>query len=297
MSNNNTMNISPQNISGTCNYKCAYSFKYPTSNSTATNYGTKIELTYEADANPPAKYNNVKMKVDEIMIVSPSVHLFNNANTDAEIIITHTPNNSAGNPLYVCIPINTSGISSKASQIITEIINAVSTGAPSIGERVNQGISSFTLDDIIPMEPFYTYNSDSIDYIAYGLQNAISISADTLKKMQAFLRPYDRDNFKSDALLFLNQDGPTTNDGGGGNEIYIDCNPTGNSEEEEEVTNVNVKSATNNDIGNLFSNPIFTLLLSSVIFVVIILLIYNILTYVTTGSVPTTFVGKRLVAN
>ena len=294
MSNNNTMNISPQNISGTCNYKCAYSFKYPTSDSTATNYGTKIDLTYEADANPPAKYNNVNLKVNEIMIVSPSVHLFNNANTDAEIIITHIPNNSAGNPLYVCIPINTSGISSKASQIITEIINAVSTGAPSIGERVNQGISAFTLDDIIPMEPFYTYNSDSIDYIAYGLQNAISISADTLQKMQAFLRPYDSDNFNSDALVFLNPDGPTTNsDGGGGNEIYIDCNPTGNSEEEEEVTNVNVKSPINNDIGSLFSSPIFTLLLSSVVFVILILLIYNILTYVTTGSVPTTFVPHK----
>jgi len=288
------MNISPQNISGTCNYKCAYSFKYPTSDSTATNYGTKIDLTYEADANPPAKYNNVNLKVNEIMIVSPSVHLFNNANTDAEIIITHIPNNSAGNPLYVCIPINTSGISSKASQIITEIINAVSTGAPSIGERVNQGISAFTLDDIIPMEPFYTYNSDSIDYIAYGLQNAISISADTLQKMQAFLRPYDSDNFNSDALVFLNPDGPTTNsDGAGGNEIYIDCNPTGNSEEEAEVTNVNVKSATNNDIGSLFSSPIFTLLLSSVVFVILILLIYNILTYVTTGSVPTTFVPHK----
>ena len=62
MSNNNTMNISPQNISGTCNYKCAYSFKYPTSDSTATNYGTKIDLTYEADATPPAKYNNVNLK-------------------------------------------------------------------------------------------------------------------------------------------------------------------------------------------------------------------------------------------
>ena len=37
------MNISPQNITGTCNLKCAYSFNYNTSKSTATNYGQYIQ--------------------------------------------------------------------------------------------------------------------------------------------------------------------------------------------------------------------------------------------------------------
>jgi len=282
------MNISPQNISGTCNYKCKFSFNYQKSNANATNYGSAILLSYEVGTTPPVTYNNVKYNVGQIMIISPSAHLFNNTPTSAEIIITHEPVNG-GNKLYVCIPISTSGASTKASQIITEIIIAVSTGAPSQGERTNQGISEFSLNTIVPMDEFYTYNNDNsnLDVIAYGLKNAISISEDTLTKLTAIIQPFTNTLFHSGPLLFFNPDGPTSGTGGDG-EIYIDCNPTGNSEEDVDVTYDNVKPATKFDLGNLFSNPIFMLILSSIFFVIIILLVYTFLKYLTTGQVDFT---------
>ncbi len=69
--------------------------------------------------------------------------------------------------------------------------------------------------------------------------------------------------------------------GEGDGEIYIDCSPTGNSEEEINVTNVNVKSQTQNDLGSILSSPVFTILISSVLFVVVILLMYKMLMYMT----------------
>ena len=60
------MNISPQNISGTCSYKCAYSYNYQKSNVTATNYGSTILLSYEVGTTPPVTFNNIKYNVREI---------------------------------------------------------------------------------------------------------------------------------------------------------------------------------------------------------------------------------------
>jgi len=272
------MDISPQKIAGTCNLKCAYSFKYQKSKSVATNYGTKIVLTYEVGTNPPATFNNIKYKVDQIIITCPSLHLFNSAKADAEIMIVHTPV-SVGNQLYVCIPINTSAPTTSGSTIITEIISAVAVGAPTQGERTSQGISEFTLDNIIPRVPFYTYSAANIDFIVYGILNAISISTDTLTKLTNILAPLPQISFPGGPLLFLNPNGPTMGEGDG--EIYIDCSPTGNSEEEINVTNVNVKSQTQNDLGTILSSPVFTILISSVLFVVVILLIYKMLMYMT----------------
>jgi carbonic anhydrase len=282
------MNISPQNISGTCSYKCAYSYNYQKSNVTATNYGSTILLSYEVGTTPPVTFNNIKYNVGQIMLVSPSAHLFNNTLASAEIIITHIPV-TGGNKLYVCIPISTSGASTKASQIITEIIIAISTGAPSQGERTNQGITEFSLNTVVPMTEFYTYNNNTanLDVIVFGLKDAISISEDTQAKLNAIIQPYTNTLFLSGPLLFLNPDGPTSGTGGDG-EIYIDCNPTGSSDEEVDVTYDNVKPVTKFDLGNLFTNPIFLLIMSSLVFVIIILFVYTFLKYLTTGQVNIT---------
>lgn len=278
------MNISPQNITGTCNLKCAVSFNYNTSNSTATNYGQYIQLTYEASSTPQITYNTAKYNVSTIQLYSPSLHLYNNAKADAEIIISHTPING-GNQLVVCIPINTSGSTTDGSQIITDIFKAVSSNAPSMGTSTTQGIKEFTLNDIVPMKPYYSYTMESKDFIVYGIQYAISVDNKALETLKKCIKP-NSITLPSGPSLFSNPDGPSSSNVGDGS-IYIDCQPTNSSEEEIEM-NVNIKSPVSYDVGSymldILNNPIFLILCSSIIFVIILMIIHKLISHFTSDS-------------
>ena len=278
------MNISQQNITGTCNLKCAYSFNYNTSNSTATNYGQYIQLTYEASSTPQVTYNTAKYNVQTIQLYSPSLHLYNNAKADAEIIVSHTPING-GNQLVVCIPINTSGSTTDGSQIITDIFKAVSSNAPSMGTSTTQGIKEFTLNDIVPMKPYYSYTMESKDFIVYGIQYAISVDNKALETLKKCIKP-NSITLPSGPSLFSNPDGPSSSNVGDGS-IYIDCQPTNSSEEEIEM-NVNIKSPVSYDVGSymldILNNPIFLILCSSIIFVIILMIIHKLISHFTSDS-------------
>jgi len=290
------MNISPQNITGKCNLKCAYSFNYNTSKSTATNYGQYIQLTYEASSTPQITYNTAKYNVGSIQIYSPSLHLFNNAKADAEILISHTPING-GNSLLVCIPINTTGSTTDGSQIMTDIIKAVSSNAPSQGTSTTQGIKDFTLNDVVPMKPYYSYTTDGnkSDVIVYGIQYAISVDKTSLETLKKCIK-LNSQTFPSGPSLFSNPDGPSSSNVGDGS-IYIDCQPTNSSEEEIEM-NVNIKSPVSYDVGSymleILNNPIFIILCSSIIFVIILMIIHKLITHFTSdnGIIPSSTTHK-----
>ena len=290
------MNISPQNITGTCNLKCAYSFNYNTSKSTATNYGEYIQLTYEASSTPQITYNTAKYNVGSIRIYSPSLHLYNNAKADAEILISHTPING-GSTLHVCIPINTSGSTTDGSQIMTNIFKAVSSNAPSQGTSTTQGINDFTLNDVVPMKPYYSYTKEnsSTNFIVYGIQYAISVDKTSLETLKKCINQNSQ-TFPSGPSLFSNPDGPSSSNVGDGS-IYIDCQPTNSSEEEIEM-NVNIKSPVSYDVGSymleILNNPIFIILCSSIIFVIILMIIHKLITHFTSdnGIIPSSTTHK-----
>jgi hypothetical protein len=198
--------------------------------------------------------------------------------------------------LLVIIPISAAGVASNASSILQNIVSAVSTNAPSQGNNTAQGINEFTLNDVIPMKKFYTYSLNGMmDVISFGIGDAIYISSDTLNKLQQCITP-TKEAFPA-AELFINRDGPSTGDFGG-SDIYIDCQPTGSSEETQNV--VNIKAPINNDISSnvlaFLFNPVVMLILSSIIFVIVILIIYKGLKYISgdTGSPPNATSGGKL---
>lgn len=281
------MNISPQNVVGTCNYKCAMSFDYPVSSCTATNSGNYVTLSY-SNSTAPVMFNKKKFTLAESVIYSPSLHSYNNMRADAEIIILLTPA-EGGNILYICIPISTNGTSNNASNILSQIIQSVANGAPSQGGSVSQGINDFTLNDFIPMKEFYNYTSDDaqLEFVAFGLQNAIYISQSNLTSLQKLIKPFTGVAFPSGPSLFLNPDGPTKGNGVTSDNIYIDCQPTNASDEETNEV-VSLKANTNFDVGNTFIeilfNPIFLMFLFAFVFVIIIMLIHKGLVVLTGGS-------------
>jgi len=272
MSNQNqNINISANNIAGKCDLKCSYSFKYSSSNSTAKNNGVVINLTYDSSSVPPVIYNTQKYNVSTIMIVSPSLHLFNNVSMPGEIIIEHVPV-KGGNNLNICIPLSSSTNSSSASSLITEIIQTVSTNAPSEGDSTNLNISDFNLQTIIPVKPYFAYSSGQNDYIVFSELEAIPLSSNTISTLQQIIQPFSLP--MPDAPLFYNSKGPMSGlqigDG-----LYISCQPTGSSEEETPVAYD--KNTTSTDYSNIWNSPVFKILIAIIVGIILFaIIIYGI---------------------
>jgi hypothetical protein len=230
--NTTSINISRQNVTAVCDLKCAYNFKYPETSLTANNQGSLIIFSFDQTNTPPVVYNQQKYNVDTMMLVSPSIHIFNGATTSAELIITHTPV-LGGNQLAVCVPISQSSDSNAASNLVTELIQSVSTNAPAQGETTTINIEGgFILNTIVPVKPFYSYTGDdNTDYIVFDILDAIALNSDTLTSLTQIIQPYPLPT--PGGNLFYNKNGPNLSNVGDG--IYIKCKPTGSSTDEVPV--------------------------------------------------------------
>ena len=265
------INISSTNVKGKCDNKCSYAFKYSESSSTAKNNGVLINLTYDSTSVPPVVYNSEKYIVENINIVSPSIHTFNNVSMPGEIKISHTPQ-SGGIPLKVCIPFTSSSESSSASQIITDIINKVASNAPSEGDSTNLNMN-FSLQQIVPRKPFFVYTGEysgvNANWIVYGELEAIPLSSTTITTLQQIIQAFPIATPGGD--LFYNSKGPISGlqlgDG-----IYISCQPTGSSEEETSVEYD--KNSTSFDFSNIFESPIFKSIIIIIIGCLLLIIIF-----------------------
>jgi len=112
-------------------------------------------------------------------------------------------------------------------------------------------IADYTLEYFVPGNtPFFSYTNtnDNAYYIVFGMDNAIFVNPDVIKNLQSVISPYYTNPTYSNTVvspnitaniypLFLNQTGGTnlltTNLS---DEIYIDCQPTGSSTQQTNVT-------------------------------------------------------------
>ena len=277
-----SINISPKNVEGKCDVKCSYQFKYPETSLTAKNNGVFISLTCDNSTNPSVLYNFEKYNVAKILIVSPSVHLFHDETANAEILIEHEP--VLGGPkLLVCIPIKESSNTTTASSLITDIINDVSTNAPSEGETTTINISDFTLENIVPKKPFFSYtgidiNNSDAEFVVFGLIESIPLSSDTLTSLSQIIKASP---IKTPGnSLFFNSSGPNSKPDDG---IYISCNPTGSSTDETDVSYS--KNSSNNNLGALFKNPLVQLILQIILGCILFVGIFLALNYAYNAAV------------
>jgi len=157
---------------------------------------------------------------------------------DAELIIEHNPVNG-GELLRVCIPISAAtGKSAGSNDVLANIVKSASSSAPAKDNKTN--ISNVSLQQLIPNKQFYSYynstSSLSGDYIVFGVLNALSLNDATLSTLSKIIQPFTV-TMKGESL-FLNTKGPNTSkeqvDGDG---IYIDCQPTGSSDETIDIVN------------------------------------------------------------
>ena len=247
--NQNTMNITQRSVYGRCNLKCSFSSKYEISNSSATNNDIYVSITYDKQSMPPVVFNYQKYNVSTIKIYSPSLHLYDGAMVQGEIIIEHQPVTS-GSVLNVCIPIVQSSDNSKAGQIVSQIIEKVSANAPSKGNTTKLNLDSFTLQNIIPNKPYFNYtNQAGVNHILFSKLDAIPVNQTLLTSLSKIIKPFQLTI--PETKLFFNSDGPNTKNDLAKEGIYISCNPTGDSEETTNITNNKIYSF---DISTLFNN-------------------------------------------
>lgn len=221
----NIINITRNNVVGKCDLKCSFNFKYPQSVLTITNNNTELSMVCENTNIPPVVYNDQNYNVKRIILVSPSLHLFEGNKAVAELLIEHYPE-KGGKPLYVCIPITNSGDTTTGSNLLANIIKTASTGAPKQNDSTVMKDSNFTLQNIVPNKPFFsytgTYGQTVCDYIVYGILYAIPLPNDSTNTLAQIIRPFPLN--LTGEKLFYNSNGPNTSVKQG---IYIDCVPTG----------------------------------------------------------------------
>jgi carbonic anhydrase len=277
------INISMSQITGKCDLKCSYSFHYSNSSCVATNRGDYIAISYDKTSSPPVLYNATGYNVQEIRLYTPSLHAYNDSKTDGELIIAHTSNTGA-KPLLVCIPIKSNNTSSDSALLFKTLIDTVASNAPSDGEATTVNIPKFNLDSLVPKKPFFSYSAtepyqpcgENVDYIVFSpLQASLDIMPDTLTKLQTIIssNPYD---IKTGPNLFYNEKGP--GQGGAGNgEIYIDCQPVGESDETTEIITDMGTSPFSTNLSDWLNNPLIKLILGSLLFIIILYVIKKML--------------------
>lgn len=267
---NNTTNI--------CDNKCNYSFLYPMTNLAVTNKTKYITFKCDKTEMQPVTFNAGKYNVDDFRIYAPSLHTYGNISAIGELIISHTDNTS-GKRLLVCIPIKT-GISAMGNaQILDMLVDKISKDAPATGEPTYIQMSTFTLNNLVPRKPFYSYkgsllhasalcSKQDIDYVVFKPEDAILLSSRTHEKLQKMISPSGITTKTNSGGLFYNKTGPSKDLGDG---IYIECAPTGYSGE----TKVEAEpSATSLDLGyymqNILSNYFVTFLIGIVLMAIIL---------------------------
>jgi carbonic anhydrase len=275
------IDINISNIAGKCDLKCDYSFMYQNSACIATNRGDYISLSYDSSSSPPVLYNSSGYNVQEIRIYTPSLHSYAGTKTDAEMIIIHSANTGA-KPLLVCVPIKKNNSSTAAAIMLKTIIDTIATNAPSDGESTNVNLPKYNLNSFVPKKPFFSYSatdpyqpcSGDNDYIVFiPLNSSIDITDDSFSKMQSIISQNVYD-IKQGPSLFYNEKGPGS--GAGSDQIYIDCQPVGQSDEQQ-TTITDTGTSTTFDINKIMDSPIFQAILGSLIFFILLFILYLIL--------------------
>jgi carbonic anhydrase len=276
------IDINISNITGKCDLKCKFSFNYQENNSVSViNRGDYLLLSYQNGATSPVNFNTYKYDVKEIRLYMPSLHSYNGFKTQAELVIVHNPITGT-KPLLVCIPVKEGENDTPSSILLKNIINNADS---IINSSININLPNFNLNLFVPRKPFFSYSGTNPylpcggtnDFIVYGLIDSnIYISKSTIQSLKSIIKQNGY-NISQNNQLYYNELGPELTDGS--DDIYIDCQPVGQSDEEilvlEDEPATKYKSSTLS-FGNLLKNPnilfILQVILGSLFFVALIMI-------------------------
>jgi carbonic anhydrase len=210
--------------------------QYKDSACTATYYPDHIKLSYDATTSAAVTFNNEGYNVREVNIYAPSVHAYNGSSADAEMLIIH---DGAGKKLIVSVPLVQSNNTAASAKILDDIIGKFSSTVDKTKTNDSQliNVQNYNMENFIPSSPYYFYMGGApfspcdgqYNYVVFDkTKSPMTIGSDTLKMLTGLIQPSGiKAVSRSD--YYYNSSGPNVKPGSGGNkdEIYIECNPTG----------------------------------------------------------------------
>jgi hypothetical protein len=195
------------------------------------------------DGGGDVTFNTAVYIPNMIRIFKPSLHEFNGTQADAEVVIEHANKDSperAG--LLVCIPISNSGTRNGASDLIENLIDFAPVEKGSTSSAIT--LANFTLNNVIPQSPYYTYvgplpyfgcvPAATYQYVVFHPSNngALVISKRFDDKLFSIINFHMITAYKG-RNVFFNPKGTLSNGFNGEDQIYIQCQPAGESGEEK----------------------------------------------------------------
>ena len=184
----------PVNIKSTkqiCREECSYDFEYNANSSAiVTNMGDYLEI--KVDGKNQVKFNKINVKVNDVRIYQPSIHLFNGKQMPGEIVIQH--NNPMGDSLLVCIPIVVKDGKGDSNSFFSQLIPHVSNEK---NEKQNINVSKWSLNYVVPSSPFYFYVgnypfspcSGKVNVIIFDSKNAATMDSSDMDLLRKIISP------------------------------------------------------------------------------------------------------------
>ena len=261
---------SPINISTTanvlsCEIFCSYMHQYKDSACTATYYPDHIKLSYDATTSAAVTFNSEGYNVREVNIYAPSIHTYNGSSADAEMLIIH---DGAGKKLIVSVPLVQSNNVAASGKILDDIIGKFSSTVDKTKTNDSQliNVQNYNMENFIPSSPYYFYMGGApfspcdgqYSFVVFDkTKSPVTIGGDTLKTLTGLIQPsgikaVSRNDY------YYNSSGPNVKPGSNKDEIYIECNPTG---EDGEILFQTPPPTMGSDIGgalsmdNIMHNP------------------------------------------
>jgi carbonic anhydrase len=209
--------------------------QYKDSACTVTQFPTYLKLSYDATTSAAVTFNKEGYNVREINIYAPSIHTYNGSPADAEMLIIH---DGAGKKLIVSIPLVQSNGAAKSATILDNIITKFSSTFDKTKTNDSQlvNVPNYNLENFIPSAPYFFYMGGApfspcdgqYSFLVFDkTKSPVTISSATLATLTGLITPSGiKALARSD--YYYNSSGPNVKPGSGKkDEIYIECNPTG----------------------------------------------------------------------
>ena len=282
---NAPIDINANAVEGTCQQKCQLMCKYRSCPGTVRVAQNHLSISHEVLADAPMEYNGFEYQVSEVRMYIPSIHTWNGKAADAELCIVHY-SMQGGGAVYICLPIMANNGSSASSAYFSGMVQVMSQFALSTNADDTAVLPSpLNLSAFVPNAPFYQYRAtqmfdpfqDEVDYIVFSPDDA-----------PLFIRPEDFAVFAqivgkhsyiihTGPTLFKNPVGMIVRQHGE-DEIYIDCQPVGESDDTTLVYSVNTSSSSSPSPWESFlsvvNSPIFQAIFGVIFFFGLLYLIY-----------------------
>ena len=272
------INISKMSTKDKCLNKCSYFYKYNNSKCIVKNRGNHLQLNYDKSSDSvPVTYNGASLFPVNVKIFSPSLHTYDSNEVSGELIIEHV--GDSGATLIVCIPIIRESVrGSKAARMIAKFIRSAARYAPNENDIVNLNQDEYNLNDFVPKSRFYAYratfymypcNGDYQYVVFHPDDSYLPISDDSLNTLKKIIRDANT-SIKSGPNLYLNEKGPNSGVKPG-DEIYIECKPTGTR---GEVLKDEVKSTSSSPDDDNMARTILMIIYSPYFIILLMIFIF-----------------------